>query len=399
MTATRIVRGATLVAAALVGVYLASLLWRTSVPAGLRLPHVDEGRTFGMALVRKARHFESVLDWTWVAGTLAVLLAYVIVVWRGRPLAARLGLRPLNAGIVLGLVTFTAVWAATLPFDILANWWERRHGISRESYGGVVLGAWVALLVMSAIAFVVLAIVLLLARRLGRNWWLAAAPIFAAILLVILFVSPYLATIGTHPVRRASLRADIRTLVRREHAGRPVVRVQDVSGRTTEANAFSIGIGPSARVIIWNTLLDGRFTRDQVRFVIGHELGHVARKHILRGIAWFALLVLPVLALAALVTDVRKPAAVPVALLVIAVAQLALLPLRNAISRRYEAEADWIGLNGTRDAAAAQGLFVGFVRTSLQDPSPPGWVHVLLDDHPTPLQRVEETRAWRLPNH
>jgi STE24 endopeptidase len=399
MTATRIVRGATLVAAALVGVFLASLLWRTSVPAGLRLPHVDEGRTFGMALVRKARHFESVLDWTWVAGTLAVLLAYVIVVWRGRPLAARLGLRPVNAGIVLGLVTFTAVWAATLPFDIFANWWERRHGISRESYGGVVLGAWVALLVMSAIAFVVLAIVLLLARRLGRNWWLAAAPVFAAILLVIQFVSPYLATIGTHPVRRASLRADIRTLERREHAGRPVVRVQDVSGRTTEANAFSIGIGPSARVIIWNTLLDGRFTRDQVRFVIGHELGHVARKHILRGIAWFALLVLPVLALAALVTDVRKPAAVPLALLVIAVAQLALLPLRNAISRRYEAEADWIGLNGTRDAAAARGLFVGFVRTSLQDPSPPGWVHVLLDDHPTPLQRVEETRAWRLPNH
>jgi STE24 endopeptidase len=399
MTATRIVRGATLVAAALVGVFLASLLWGTSVPAGLRLPHVDEGRTFGMALVRKARHFESVLDWTWVAGTLAVLLAYVIVVWRGRPLAARLGLRPVNAGIVLGLVTFTAVWAATLPFDILANWWERRHGISRESYGGVVLGAWVALLVMSAIAFVVLAIVLLLARRLGRNWWLAAAPVFAAILLVIQFVSPYLATIGTHPVRRASLRADIRTLERREHAGRPVVRVQDVSGRTTEANAFSIGIGPSARVIIWNTLLDGRFTRDQVRFVIGHELGHVARKHILRGIAWFALLVLPVLALAALVTDVRKPAAVPLALLVIAVAQLALLPLRNGISRRYEAEADWIGLNGTRDAAAARGLFVGFVRTSLQDPSPPGWVHVLLDDHPTPLQRVEETRAWRLPNH
>jgi STE24 endopeptidase len=399
MTATRIVRGATLVAAALLGVYLASLLWRTTVPAGLRLPHTAEGQTFGTDLVRRARRFESVLDWTWVAGTLAVLLAYAVIVWRGRPLAARLGLRRVNAGIVLGLLTFAAVWAATLPFDILANWWERRHGISRESYGGVLFGAWVALVVTSAIAFVVLAIVLLLARRLGRNWWIAAAPVFAAILLAIQFLSPYLATIGTHPVRRASLRTDIRTLEHREHAGRPAVRIQDVSGRTTEANAFSIGIGPSARVIIWNTLLNGRFTHDQVRFVIGHELGHVARSHILRGIAWFGLLVLPVLALAALVTDVRKPAVVPLALLVIAVAQLALLPLRNAISRRYEAEADWIGLKGTRDAAAARGLFIGFVRTSLQDPSPPGWIHVLLDDHPTPLQRVEMTRAWQLVNH
>lgn len=399
MTATRIVRGATLVAAALLGVYLASLLWRTSVPAGLRLPHTKEEQTFGAGLVRRARHFESVLDWTWVAGTLAVLLAYVVVVWRSRPLAARLGLRPMNAGIILGLLTFAAVWAVTLPFGLLANWWERRHGISRESYGGVLFGAWVALLVTSAIAFVVLAIVLLLARRLGRNWWIAAAPVFAVILLVIQFLSPYLATIGTHPVRRASLRTDIRTLERREHAGRPLVRIQDVGGRTTEANAFSIGIGPSARVIIWNTLLNGRFTHDEVRFVIGHELGHIARRHILRGIAWFGLLILPVLALAALVTDVRKPAAVPLALLVIAVAQLALLPLRNAISRRYESEADWIGLNGTRDAAAARGLFIRLVRTSLQDPSPPGWVHVFLDDHPTPQQRVQMTRAWQLVNH
>jgi STE24 endopeptidase len=141
-------------------------------------------------------------------------------------------------------------------------------------------------------------------------------------------------------------------------------------------------------------LLDGRFSSDQVRFVVGHELGHLARNHILRGVAWFALLLLPILAITAFVADVRRPAAVPLALLVIALLQLAVLPLRNAISRRYEAEADWIGLTGTGDATAARDLFVGFVKTSLQDPSPPGWVHVLLDDHPTPLQRVEMTRAW-----
>jgi Zn-dependent protease with chaperone function len=87
---------------------------------------------------------------------------------------------------------------------------------------------------------------------------------------------------------------------------------------------------------------------------------------------------------------------VPLALLVIALAQLVVLPVQNAIARRYEREADWIGLNATRDPAAARGLFVGFVRTSLQDPSPPGWVHIMLDDHPTPLQRVELARAFAL---
>ena len=129
--------------------------------------------------------------------------------------------------------------------------------------------------------------------------------------------------------------------------------------------------------------------------MIGHELGHLVRNHPLRAVGWFGLLVLPVLLVAAFTADIRRPAAVPLALLVIAVAQLAILPLRNTISRRYEREADWIGLNGTRDPAAARGLFSGFVATSLQDPSPPGWVHVLLDDHPTALQRVEMARAWR----
>ncbi len=398
MTATRIVRGATLVVAGLVGVYLASLLWRTTVPASLRLPHLDEGQAFGAGLVRRARHFESVLDWTWVAQTLATLAVYAFTVSRGRRLARQIALRPVNTGIVLGLLTFTLVAAITLPFDVVANWWERRHTISRESYASVIFGAWAALLVSSAISFVVLAIVLLLAKRLGRRWWIAAAPALALILLAIQFFDPYLATIGTHPLQPATLRSDVRALERREHAGSTPVRVETVSGRTAEVNAFTIGIGPSSRVILWNTLLDGRFTRNEVRFVVGHELGHVARKHVLRGIAWFTLLVIPVLALAALAADLRKPERLPFALLVIAVAQLALLPLRNTISRRYEAEADWIGLGGTRAPDAARSVFVGFVRTSLQDPSPPGWVHVFLDDHPTALQRVEMTRAWRLRN-
>ena len=374
---------------------LPMLLWRTTVPSNLRLPHLDERAIFGAGLVRKAEHYERFLDWDWVLGTLAALGAYVVMVRRGRALAPRLGLGNVNAGIVLGVVTFTVVWAATLPFTLADVWWERRHGISRESYAQAVGSAWGGLIGSIVVAVIVLAIVLALARRFGRRWWLAAVPVLTAFLLVLQLIVPYLVTAGTHPVRSARLRTEIRALERREHAGNPPVRIDDVSGRTTAANAFSIGIGPTERVVIWNTLLDGRFSANEIRFVIGHELGHLVRNHPLRAVGWFGLLVLPVLLVAAFTADIRRPGAVPLALLVIAVAQLAILPLRNTISRRYEREADWIGLNGTRDPAAARGLFSGFVATSLQDPSPPGWVHVLLDDHPTALQRVEMARAWR----
>jgi STE24 endopeptidase len=394
MTATRIVRGATLAAALGVWVFLAWLLWRTTVPAGLHAPRLDERAVFGPRLVAEARRFERFLDWEWAVATLAALGAYAVMVHRGRRLAPTLGLGNVNGGIVLGLLTLTVVWAVGVPFALGEAWWARRHGLSRESYGGVLASAYAQLLGTTLVAFVALAILLLLAHRLRRTWWLPAGLLLATILLVLQLVQPYQASIGTHPVRSARLAHSIRALEGRERAVGTAVRVEDVKGMTKEANAFSIGVGPTKRVILWNTLLDGRFSPGEVRFVVAHELGHVVRNHVLRGVAWFALLVLPVLLLTARLVDVRHPAGLPPALFVIAVVTLLLLPLRSVISRRYEREADWIALKTTRDPSAARGLFIEFVRTSLQDPSPPGWVHVLLDDHPTPLQRVEQAAAW-----
>ena len=177
------------------------------------------------------------------------------------------------------------------------------------------------------------------------------------------------------------------------------IRVDKVSDTTTQANAFSVGYGPSERVVFWDTLLDGRFSDREVRFVAAHELAHLARDHIPKSIAWFALFVVPILGAAAFVTErrggLRNPGTVPLALLVITVAQLVALPLQNAITRRYEAEADWVGLSATRDAQGARTLFRSFARTSLSDPSPPLWAYILFYDHPSELARIEQAEAFR----
>src|SRR5262249_15090856 len=260
MTATRIVRGATIAVGAAVWLLLAFLLSRTTVPANLHVPHLDERQVFGSGLVKSAVRFERFLDWNWVLATVAALVANIVMVRRGRTLVGSFGLGPVNAGIVVGVVTLTLVWAATLPFALADAWWERRHGISREGYVTTLTDAWLALLGRTIVAVVALAIVPALARRRARAGWLAAAPAIAGILLVLQFFSPYLATLGTHPVRSPRLRAEIRTLEHREHAGRPPVRVDDVSGQTRVANAFSIGIRPTHRSLLPNTLLARRFT-------------------------------------------------------------------------------------------------------------------------------------------
>ena len=46
----------------------------------------------------------------------------------------------------------------------------------------------------------------------------------------------------------------------------------DASRRTTAANAYVTGLGPTKRVVLFDTLLD-RYSRDEIRVVVAHELG------------------------------------------------------------------------------------------------------------------------------
>ena len=55
------------------------------------------------------------------------------------------------------------------------------------------------------------------------------------------------------------------------------VLVVDASRRTTAANAYVDGLGHTKRVVLYDTLLE-RFTPDQVRLVVAHELGHVKHR-------------------------------------------------------------------------------------------------------------------------
>jgi Zn-dependent protease with chaperone function len=400
MTATRIVRPATLAVAALaVWILAATFLWRTEVPTDLSLPSLHAREVFGAQAVRAGVRFDRFFELEWALGTVASLATLVVLTRRGPRLARSLGLGPVNAGIVTAVLVAVVLWAVSLPFDLAASWWSRRHGILQESWATIVFSPLGGLYRATVVTTLVFAVVLLLTRRLARTWWVTAAGIVLVLALGLQFAFPYVQRIGTHPVRSQKLAAQIRALEQREHVGRPTIRVVPMHKTTSAANAFAVGLGPSRSVFIWDTMLDGRFSPREVRFVLAHELGHLARWHIWKGIAWGALIGVPILALVAFVTGrrggLRRPENVPLALLTIAVAGIVVTPFANAVSRRYEAEADWVALNATRDPAAARGLFKAFVTTDLQNPDPPGWVHVFLENHPSALVRVEQAEAWR----
>jgi STE24 endopeptidase len=70
------------------------------------------------------------------------------------------------------------------------------------------------------------------------------------------------------------------------------------------------------------------------------------------------------------------------------------MPLGNLVSRRYEAEADWIALKATDDPQSFIGLEKTLTVTSLGDPDPPAWSNVLFGTHPTPMKRIGMAKAF-----
>ena len=364
------------------------LLWRSSLPA-YHLPPLDPRTLFSPQVLHRADDYSDGARLLWLGNVVAELVVLGVYAIYGIRFARESAAGPIGTGMLLGMLGFGLVWAAQLPVAVLSVWWRHRYGLD-GSYVQATIGNWLALAGAFLFLSFALAIVMGLARRIGRWWWLAAAPFFIGLAILFAFVTPWL--LGG----RAYHAPYVQRLERVEHVQHVPVRVLD---GFDEPNAFATGLGVSRRVFLWRPIVVPPFTPRMDEFVLAHELGHLAHNHIWKSLAWYALFAFPGAYLIALATRRRGgmgvPEAVPLAIFVLVVLQLLQLPLQNVISRHLEAEADWSALRATHDPAAGRRLFELFGSETLEDPSPPWWDYVLLENHPTLLQRIEMTQYYR----
>jgi STE24 endopeptidase len=379
-------------------VVAATLLWRTKVPHGLPLSGLDEHRYFSPREIRRAESFGRFTTWNFVLAIVAELVVVAAYARWGARWARESAAGRIGTGMLLGMLGLAFVWLTQVPFDAAQLWWERRHGLSHVGYFQWILGNWLSLGGTFLFISFALLVVMALARPLGERWWLVGAPFFASLGLLFAFVSPWLIP-NVHRLRDPKLAATARSLERKEGVAGTPIDVQDVHSDTSAPNAEATGMGPSRRVVLWDTLLDGRFTDREVRVVLAHELGHLARHHIWKGVGWYALFAFPGAFVIARLTRRRggmaQPEAVPLGLFVLVALNLLALPLQSEITRHIEAEADWMALQTARDPSAQRALFQQFTRTSLEEPDPGTLDYLLFEDHPTIMQRIAMAEAWR----
>ncbi len=322
----------------------------------------------------------------------------------GRPFGGNWMAQAVLGGFVIVLIGELV----TLP---LAAWREtvlRRYDLSTQTWS-----AWtVDLLKGYAVAAVIGAVTLLgffgLARLAPRWWWAWVAAGAAALTVLFSFVFPVLVEPIFNrftPMPSGPLRENLIAMAARDGVPVKDVLVADASRRTNALNAYVSGLGPTRRIVVYDTLLR-EAPPGEVEAVVAHELGHAKDRDVLTGTLIGALAAAAAVCAVYLIgswtgllrragiDSITDPRAVALLLALATVVGLAAAPLQSFVSRRIEARADAHALALTEDPATVERMEQRLATTNLADVDPPRLEYVMFASHPSVVERIAAARAY-----
>jgi STE24 endopeptidase len=379
--------------------------------------HPDATVDFTAAqIARETAYHHVIRPW----GLLAVALSILIPAALGlSPLGARLierlptrrwWLRGFAGAVLVTLVTLLVL----LPIAAHEHTIERHYGLTNEGWSGWFADVGRGYLVTIVSTSVVVLILVGLARRAPRRWWIWAAGVGAALVIVGSYVYPYTVQplfTSTTSLPAGPLRTSLLALARRD--GQPLkdILVAHEGGRTNSENAYVSGFGGSRRLVLYDTLLRDDNPRE-IRALTAHELGHSKYHDVLRGTLEGAIGVAAALCLAGAflgsgrrlprlggATGMADARIVPLLLASYTVLNFAISPLYNVVSRHIEARADHHSLVLDRDPQAFVEAQRNLAISGLDDLEPSPVLFVFFFDHPTTPARIAMARDWALQNH
>ncbi len=343
----------------------------------------------------------------------ATAVAVALTGGRWRPVVVRMArARPWRAGLIAGAGLAVATTLVTLPLATARYAWGRDFGVITQPVPAWLLDVAKGLGISMVVTGLLGAGTAVLISRLPRAWWAVLAGFVAAFVYLTSLLSPLVLEPlfqRTEPLRDPELSAQVLEIADRAGVEAEDVKVNDASARTTAANAYVSGLGGSRHIVLYDTLLRD-FPEDQVRMVVAHELAHVEKQHVLKGSTWGAALAFPGCLLIFAVVGWRTGFAragrdaagcdlvvrrLAVAAATAAVIGVASAPLGNWVSRAYEREAEWRGLQLSESADAAIGLQQGLVERSLGVPDPPAAISFWFGSHPPALERIGMALRYR----
>jgi Zn-dependent protease with chaperone function len=379
-------------------------------------PKTDDDQRFEVQVTDEMRRHSRLRDVlyfvgsAWSFGVLAVVLLTGLS-RRMRDAAARVTKRPfVLAMIYIALLTVVGS-ILELPFAYYSDFVvPHQFDLSNQTFGSWFGDMLKGLAVNLAIGSLVGAAALLAIRRVRRWWialWLGTAPLIILMVVVTPIVIDPLFN-KFEPLHDDVLRQKLVDLASR--AGIEGARVYQVnkSKQTKTMNAYVNGIGPTHRIVMWDTLL-AKLTHDEVLGVMGHEMGHYVLHHIWKTLAFL-------LALSGVVFYVTyrlydpglqrwgrrwgtqergDPASLPWLLIVASAMSFLFTPVIAGYSRHNEHQADVFALELTHLNEPFATAFVKMAEDSKRDPSPHPLIKYWRYTHPPIAERIPFSLTYK----
>lgn len=369
---------------------------------------------FTPAEIQRSDDFHDAAKWpSWLRLLMDIVLAVVVGFSPiGRRLVDVVRARQWRWWVhVVALVALVSVVVRllTLPFSAWGHHVASEYGLATQTWAEWMVDVLKSLGIGVILGSVALLALVGLARRFRRRWFVPAACLAAAAAVTVSFAyplvfEPVFNTFTALPDAR--LKQQLLDLAERDQIEVSEVLEADASRRTTALNAYVSGIGPTKRIVVYDTLVASAPDRE-VALVVAHELGHADADDVLVGTAHAALgSALAVVALFVVLSLERPrrplgvgsaadPAVVPIVLALSVLAGFAATPIVNTVSRQVEGRADLHSLELTRDPGTFIALHRRLAVTNLSHLDPNPLLAWWFNSHPTTLDRLAAAESWR----
>lgn len=335
-----------------------------------------------------------------------ILLIGLFVGWflRGKEWLERRIKPRIIANLVFVVALLALLELLAFPFRIASYALSRYSGVSNMGIGFWLFDQMKSSFLSIVIVLPVVFILFFLIRNAEKRWWLWMGIISVPLILFYVFIQPVvLAPLFNdfEQLGESELKEDILALA--AEADIPTEQVYEVnmSRRTNALNAYVTGIGTSARIVLWDTMLE-QMSREEILFTMAHEMGHYKMKHVFWGtvssiIGTFLMLFILFHASRWLIRrfgwdwhihSLSRGAALPVLLLVFSITNFVATPVSVGISRSVERAADEYALEMTEAPEAGISGFQELARTARSETHPPAFIKWWRYTHPSISERL-----------
>jgi len=250
-----------------------------------------------------------------------------------------------------------------------------------------------------------------LINRFPRRWWLyfsiGAVPfIILTIIIVPVLVSPLFNDFK--PLQNQELKTEILSLAGKAGIEGADVFEVDASRQSNKLNAYVTGLFNTKRIVLYDTIIKA-MTRDEVLFVMAHEMGHYVMNHVWIMVAMISIMLfvsiwLTSRILPALIQkynsrlkfeNLTSYASLPFILFAITFILFFVQPVTNGISRQFEHASDKYGMEMTGfNSEAAAVAFEKLSAYNLSNPNPSPLVEFWFYNHPALKKRIEFVKEY-----